>query len=566
MEIAFAISCWTPRELRDLNSKGLQPKSKLGWCRKRETASNRGVFARVESKRPHVAVVGAGWAGLGAAWTLAKQGDCDVTLLDSAPNIGGLVAGWKTKKGQSVEVGVHGFWRRYYNIFNLLYRELGLRNAFTPWTRSSQRSPKGKVVESPIFGDLPYLPTPMGTFVYTKFLDLPLIDRLSALPLLNAVIEWDSSDEAWKKYDQMTARELFRMYGCSERVYKEAFEPMLLVGLFAPGEQCSAAGALGMLSYFILHSTPAFDVKWPRGTVASVIFTPWIESLRQLGVKVETGTRLTDVIFSESNQNFVESISISTAGSNEPSKNVDVDAVIFAVGISGMQGIVRSSKSLASKAQFRNTLNLSAIDVVAVRIYLDRHVDIEFASNACFGFPEHSSGTGWTYFNLNDIHDEFRDCPRTVLECDFYHGNQYLAMSDEDVIAEVKRMLDIAEPSFANAVVDDYTVVRIPRGVTHFRSGSYQDFLSGKTEVMNVFAAGDWIKGSSHASFSQEKAYVTGIEAANLAMTHLGFGEECHGKIIPLEPDESHIHAARTVQKELKRIVSRLPGSDFFIP
>lgn len=524
------------------------------------------VNARSDGKRPHVAVVGAGWAGLGAAWTLAKQGACDITLLDAAPNVGGLVAGWKTKKGQSVEVGVHGFWRRYYNIFNLVNSELGLRRAFTPWTRSSQRSPKGKVVESPVFADLPFLPTPLGTFVYTKFLDLPLIDRLSALPLLNAVVEWDSSDDAWKKYDQMTARELFRMYGCSERVYKEAFEPMLLVGLFAPGEQCSAAGALGMLSYFILHSTAAFDVKWPRGTVASVIFSPWIEKLKELGVKLKTNTRLTDIVFSEADTNFVDSVVCTSGGRDGESERLQVDAVIFAVGISGMQSIVRTSKALASRAQFRNTLNLSAIDVVAVRIYFDRHINIEFASNACFGFPEHASGTGWTYFNLNEIHDEFRDCPRTVIECDFYHANQYIAMPDEDVIAEVKNMLEIAEPSFKNAVVDDYTVVRIPRGVTHFRSGSYQDFLSGVTELMNVFAAGDWIKGSSHASFSQEKAYVTGIEAANMAMSHLGYGEESHAKIISLEADEPHILIARFFQNQLKRSVSALPGSDFFMP
>jgi uncharacterized protein with NAD-binding domain and iron-sulfur cluster len=50
----------------------------------------------------------------------------------------------------------------------------------------------------------------------------------------------------------VTARELFKMYGCSQRVYDDAFNPMLLVGLFAPGEQCSAAAALGMLYYFIL--------------------------------------------------------------------------------------------------------------------------------------------------------------------------------------------------------------------------------------------------------------------------------------------------------------------------
>ncbi|CAN0459317.1 unnamed protein product, partial [Ascophyllum nodosum] len=67
-------------------------------------------------------------------------------------------------------------------------------------------------------------------------------------------------------YDKYTARELFRMMGCSERLYREAFEPMLLVGLFAPGEQCSAAGALGMLYFFILAHQADFDVKWCRGT------------------------------------------------------------------------------------------------------------------------------------------------------------------------------------------------------------------------------------------------------------------------------------------------------------
>lgn len=147
-----------------------------------------------------VAVVGAGWAGLGAAHHLSKQPDIDVTLIDAAPSVGGLVAGWKTDKGRDVEVGVHGMWRPYFNLFKLVKDELGL-DPFTDWTRSSQRSPKGKVVESPIFNDLPRLPTPLGTFVYTKFLDLPLVDRLSALPLMKAVVEFDNSDAAWKRFE-----------------------------------------------------------------------------------------------------------------------------------------------------------------------------------------------------------------------------------------------------------------------------------------------------------------------------------------------------------------------------
>jgi uncharacterized protein with NAD-binding domain and iron-sulfur cluster len=143
-----------------------------------------------------------------------------------------------------------GFWYPYQNIFSLV-DELDLQ-PFTTWTRSAQYSPNGLEVESPIFQALPQLPSPLGTFVYTQFKLLPLVDRLTALPLMYAVIDFDNSDTAWQDYDARTARELFREFGCSDRVYQDAFNPMLLVGLFAPGELCSAAACLGMLYYFIL--------------------------------------------------------------------------------------------------------------------------------------------------------------------------------------------------------------------------------------------------------------------------------------------------------------------------
>ncbi len=114
------------------------------------------------SEQKRVVVVGAGWAGLGATYHLAQQG-YDVTLLEASPYPGGLVAGWKTAGERSIEGGIHGFWYPYSNIFSLV-RGLGL-NPFTPFTRSSQYSPAGLEVESPIFQNEPRLPTPLGTFL-----------------------------------------------------------------------------------------------------------------------------------------------------------------------------------------------------------------------------------------------------------------------------------------------------------------------------------------------------------------------------------------------------------------
>ena len=493
-----------------------------------------------------VVVVGAGWAGLGATHHLAKQG-YDVTLLEAGSYPGGLVAGWKTEQGKSVEAGIHGFWYPYKNIFALI-NELNI-NPFTTWTRSSQYSPAGLEVESPIFQDLPRLPTPLGTFIYTQFKRLPLVDRLSALPLLYAVVDFDNSDAAWRRYDSVTARELFKQFGVSARLYREAFEPMLLVGLFAPGEQCSAAATLGMLYYFILAHQPDFDVVWCRGTVGEQIFRPWVEKIDKAGGRILANKRVTDLV-TDGNQ---------VKGVVCGSEVFDADAVVFSVGITGMKKIVSNSESLQNREEFRNLRNLGAIDVLATRLWFDRKINIPRPSIACFGFYE---TTVWTFFDLNALHDEYKDEPGTVVEVDFYHANQFIPLSNEEIIPIVQKYLATCVPEFAIANVIDSSVIRLPQAVTHFSPGSYKNMLPANTSFNNVFMSGDWIT-SRHGSWSQEKAYVTGLEAANLVISYLGEG--VNANILPIEADETHIQAARTINNTLREI-SKSIIPDFLLP
>jgi uncharacterized protein with NAD-binding domain and iron-sulfur cluster len=74
--------------------------------------------------------------------------------------------------------------------------------------------------------------------------------------------------------------------------------------------------------------------------------------------------------------------------------------------------------------------------------------------------------------------------------------------------------------------------------------------------------SGDWIV-TRHGSWSQEKAYVTGLEAANLVIERFGHGSKAN--IIPIEPDEPHIQLARTINQTVRGIVKAvLP--EFWLP
>eukprot|EP00752_Nemacystus_decipiens_P008853 g7900.t1 len=517
-----------------------------------EVATEAEVGTKEGVKRKKVVVVGAGWAGLAAAYELSKQNkDFDVTLLEGGKSVGGLVAGWLTPGGRPVEAGVHGFWYPYRNIFKLIEKDLKI-DPFTPWTQSAQYSPAGLEVISPIFQNMPRLPSPLGTFLYPSFLRLPWFDRLTALGVVASVIDWDNTPEAWRKYDKYTARELFRMMGCSERLYKDAFEPMLLVGLFAPGEQCSAAGALGMLYFFILAHQADFDVKWCRGTTGEMIFKPWVQRIEENGAKVLVEKRVSDI---EVCPDTGRVVSVSCGDESFP-----CDALVSAVGINGVKGIVRAAPALSKFPFFSKMMNLRSVDALAVRLYLDRRVRIPYKSNACFGFDK---TTGWTFFDLTSLHDKLENNEGTVLEADFYHADQLLPRSDEDLVAKVQGNIATCVPAVGRAKVVDYSVVRIAQGVTHFSPGSYDSMPTCATPIPNMFMSGDWIV-NDHGSFSQEKAFVTGVEAANAVVERLQVGKA--SSIIPLEDDEPHIQALRAVNTRAKRAVKGLPGAGWLLP
>ncbi|KAK1561142.1 hypothetical protein Q3G72_034911 [Acer saccharum] len=319
-----------------------------------------------EEKKKKIVIVGSGWAGLGAAHHLCKQG-FDVKVVDDGNGF-----------GSPDDVCIQGFWYSYRNIFSLV-DELGIE-PFTNWMKSVLYSKEGLEVEFPIFQDLPQLPTPLGTLFYTQFNRVPLIDRLTSLALMAAVIDFNNTDVAWKKYDSMLP------------------------------------ATLGILYYFILAQQKNFDLVWCWGTLKEKIFDPWMDSMRTRGCEFLDSRKVTDFVLNE------ETGCISEVVCGKEKYNAD--AVILAVGISTLQELVKNSAALCTQEEeFLKVSNLSFIDVISVKLRFDKKVNIPNASNACSGFGD---SFAWTFFDLNQIYDEHKDDPVTVLQADFYHANELL--------------------------------------------------------------------------------------------------------------------------------------------
>ncbi|KAK9843904.1 hypothetical protein WJX84_000707, partial [Apatococcus fuscideae] len=286
-------------------------------------------------------------------------------------------------------------------------------------------------------------------------------------------------------------------------------------------------------------------------TTNNMIFQPWLERIEAAGGVFKPRHRVAD--FELDVAGHIKAV---VADTEQGQQVLPAGAVVMAVGINGLKRIVEGSSVLGRRPEFQRLSNLRSVDILAVRLWLDRRVSFPRPSNACSNFDD---GVGWTFFDLTTLHDEFRDELGSVVEADFYHAATLLPMTDEDIIAKVMKDIAVCVPSIAHAQVLDFSVVRAKNAVTHFSPGCYPSFLQPRTSFPNLFAAGDWID-DRHGSFSQEKAYVTGLRAANNVMAVLGGGEPAH--IVALEPEEAQVLALR----QAIRLGQRLQDAAAFTP
>jgi len=589
---------------------------------------------RTDGEPPHVAVIGAGWGGWGAAKALVENG-CKVTLLDALPDPTGATP-YLTPSGKPFEAGTRGFWMDYPNI-NGLVQDLGLKEEeiFTDFTNSSFYSPDGLEATAPVFSQgatifgqtIPELPSPLGQVAATLelFERIPVPDRVTMIGLLLATIDFTRDEETMEAYDRMSAHQLFIKMGISPRLVADFIRPTLLVGLFKPPEELSAAVAMELLYFYALAHQTSFDVRWIRSrSISELIIAPLAQSLSEVklppskaameataaataaaapakpaaeateaeieaeieGVasqgKAEAADEAADEAAAAAAEaenaltvmggSFVQSLAMEDgrvseltyrdAKTGEAATLDGLDGCVLALGAKGMKAVMRGSRDLARAApELCTAASLDSIDVMAVRIWLDKTVATRTPANVFSKFPA-LRGAGGTFFMLDQLQSDEpellwggEEVQGSVLACDFYNAGSLLPLSDEDVIATLMdELLPAAVPEFRGAVVVDSHVARYPGAVTWFSPGSYKKRPPLETTVPNLVCAGDWVRMGEREhgakGLCQERAFVSGLEAANALARNGQLG--LNGKqslVMPIRDDQPQVVAGRKANK-----------------
>lgn len=560
-------------------------------------------------------VIGGGWAGFSAADALSRLEGVEVELLDaSIRGPGGLASGWTSQNlNMPVEAGIHGFWREYRNTFDVI-KSLGLDldEVLTPFMPSILVSDTGRVALAPVLGSTESsvqsstsmefcrsnaqestnsnnwqsaldtlargLPPPLDVAIRSRFenASLSLADRLSAIGLLGAWADFgQEDDESWERYDKVSADQLFRdRASVSPRLYQQLVSPLLHVLPMTPGYDCSAAAALSCFHVFALQSKGAFDVRWCRGTITEKIFDPWLQVLQERNVTIQGSSRVTAIVEDTKQHEFSVCINDDTVKR--------CDAVVLAVGTTAARRLAASCPPLSALSQTKNwdSSRLRGITCVAVRLFLQPHSswvsDIRAAmadspvvvcGPRIGGIPQLAE-TGFCIYDLQRLQDVFatkyKEGELFTIEVDYFRADAIDQMSDKAVV-ELAMMSTSAALGIKprdDQILKDYSVVRARNAVSHFCVGSASASPSSTRLRPGLYICGDWVERKGHASWSTEKAVVTGRRAAtSFAEDFTIRGSDAIPPVIPAVTDTPQLAALRKAATTTRQILPFLQES-----
>lgn len=452
---------------------------------------------------PHVVVIGAGLAGLGASLRCADEG-LRVTLLEARRRLGG--ATWSLQRGGLwVDNGQHVFLRCCTAYRGFLER-LGVEDRTEIQSRLDVRvaSPDGRSARLGSVG----LPAPLHLAPSVLgFCYLRPAERVRAGLAARALAMLDPRDPT---LDEMSFGAWLRERGQSPTAIRTFWDLLVVATLNTRCEKASLALATKVFQTGLLEAADAADIGWSRVPLQRLHADPAERELRRLGVSILPGKRVRSIVGARAGAEDGALTAVLDDGA------LVADAVIVAAPhhdaarmLPAAAGIDRASlESLGSSA------------IVNLHVVLDRRVmRVPFTAGV-------ETPLQWV-FDRSDSSglSSGRD------------AGQYLAvsLSDADALLELSsdELHDRFVPELARlfpdaraARVREFFVTREPRATFRQAPGSRRCRPGPRTACRGLYLAGAWTDTGWPATM--EGAVRSGVAAARAVVDDVGHGTAAH--------------------------------------
>jgi squalene-associated FAD-dependent desaturase len=228
-----------------------------------------------------VAVVGAGYAGMAAAVTLAGKG-VPVTVFESGPFPGGR-ARRVVAQGQELDNGQHILIGAYTELFRLM-RTVGVA------PEALLRMPlELKYAAGVEFRSLWFAP-PLGLLAGLLLAKgIPFSERLGAVRFMRAL-----KQTGFRLAPDITVRQLLEQHGQRGRIGKFLWEPLCVSALNTPVDEASANVFLAVVRDTLAGESDAADLLLPRVDLSKLFPEPAAEFIQRHGGEVRLRSPVTD--------------------------------------------------------------------------------------------------------------------------------------------------------------------------------------------------------------------------------------------------------------------------------
>jgi len=247
----------------------------------------------------HVAIIGAGWAGLAAALELSRH-NIKVTLLDSAKQAGGRARTIQYGKHQ-VDNGQHLLIGAYHNVLHLLEMldineaDAFLRQPLTLDMLNPQNTPPHLALQI----NAPALPAPFHLLIaLLKAKGITLQERWQALKACLAI----TKNKGQLKSD-VALFDYLKKHHQSTRLISYLWEPLCLATLNTPISQASAQVFCRVITDTFVRRRYDSDLLFPRTDLSALLPSPALAYIKQQGGTVRLGERVTHIHNNDSDSN-----------------------------------------------------------------------------------------------------------------------------------------------------------------------------------------------------------------------------------------------------------------------